>query len=47
MPLVKLIDPEGNEVLTSEGPGVAALKDKGYKDAPKPKASAKSEKDSE
>lgn len=41
MPLVKLIDPEGNEVLTSEGDGVAALKEKGYKDAPKPKASAK------
>lgn len=40
MALVKLIDPDGNEVVTNEN-GVEALKKAGYKDAPKPKASAK------
>lgn len=45
MSVVKLIDPDGNEVVTNPN-GVDALKKAGYKDAPKPKQSAKKDEES-
>ena len=47
MSLVRMLDPDGNEVVTSEGDGVAALKELGYKDAPKPKQATAKKKDDE
>ena len=43
MALVRLISPEGEEVVATES-GVESLKELGYKDAPKPKAKAASPK---
>lgn len=46
MALTRLISPDGDEVLVTET-GVEALKKDGYKDAPKPKQSAKKNDDDE